>query len=141
MCRQTTDLVASTTSSHDKFIASLENFSQEVRQLNSENQIMLEESSEHSEHLRESFIRLCHETDEWGELANTKIIRFTDQQMSAFSSQKQQLQCLQMVNMTAVQFNEKFWMEGILKYSIRGNKTEVGTKYLLWTLSHVKWFL
>ncbi|KYO42298.1 kinesin-like protein KIF11 isoform X1 [Alligator mississippiensis] len=93
---QTTDLVASTTSSHDKFIASLENFSQEVRQLNSENQIMLEESSEHSEHLRESFIRLCHETDEWGELANTKIIRFTDQQMSAFSSQKQQLQCLQM---------------------------------------------
>ncbi|XP_019411730.1 PREDICTED: kinesin-like protein KIF11 isoform X1 [Crocodylus porosus] len=93
---QTTDLVTCTTSSHDKFITSLENFSQELRQLNSENQIMLEESSEHSEQLRGSFLRVCHETDEWSELANTKIIHFTDQQMSTFSSQKQQLQSLQM---------------------------------------------
>ncbi|XP_074855659.1 kinesin-like protein KIF11 [Carettochelys insculpta] len=94
-CLQTTDLVNCTTSQHNKNIASLDNFSQEIRQLYREDKKLLEESTEHCEQLCRSLTTLCQETDEWVESANTKIDCITDQQIPYFSSELERLQCLQ----------------------------------------------
>uniref|UniRef100_A0A8C8R9C9 Kinesin family member 11 n=1 Tax=Pelusios castaneus TaxID=367368 RepID=A0A8C8R9C9_9SAUR len=92
---QTTDLVSCTNSHHNKYIASLHNFSQEIRKLNREDEKMLEKSTECCEQLRRSLTSVCQETDEWVEAANSKIDCFTDQQMSSFSSELERLQSLQ----------------------------------------------
>ncbi|XP_043375517.1 kinesin-like protein KIF11 isoform X3 [Dermochelys coriacea] len=92
---QTTDLVSCTTSHHNKYIASLDNFSREIRKLNREDKKLLKESTECCEKLRRTLTSVCQETDEWVESANTKIDCLTDQQISSFSSELEQLQCLQ----------------------------------------------
>uniref|UniRef100_A0A8C0AWF0 Kinesin-like protein n=1 Tax=Buteo japonicus TaxID=224669 RepID=A0A8C0AWF0_9AVES len=50
-CRKTTDLVSSTNSNYSKFIASLDDFSQELRIITAENKMMLEESTDHCQQL------------------------------------------------------------------------------------------
>ncbi|CAM4582953.1 unnamed protein product [Lepidochelys olivacea] len=92
---QTTDLVSCTTSHHNKYIASLDKFSREIRKLNREDEKLLKESTECCEQLRRTLTTVCQETDEWVESANTKIDCLTDQQISSFSSELEQLQCLQ----------------------------------------------
>ncbi|KAK4821686.1 hypothetical protein QYF61_027388 [Mycteria americana] len=95
---KTTDLVSSTTSNHGKFIASLDNFSQELRIINAENKMMLEESTDHCQQLLSSLKNVSRDTDKWGEFTTAQIVDFTNQQLLSFSDEKQQLQCLQKKN-------------------------------------------
>ncbi|XP_006113236.2 kinesin-like protein KIF11 [Pelodiscus sinensis] len=95
ICLQTTDLVSCTTSHRNRYIASLDDFSQEIRQVNREDKKLLEESTECCEQLCRSLTTACQETDGWVESANTKIGCLTDQQISSFSSELERLQCFQ----------------------------------------------
>ncbi|XP_054688319.1 kinesin-like protein KIF11 isoform X1 [Grus americana] len=95
---KTTDLVSSTASNHSKFIASLDNFSQELRIINAENKMMLEESTGHCQHLLSNLKNVSQDTDKWGEFTTAQIVNFTNQQLLSFKDKKQQLQCLQKKN-------------------------------------------
>ncbi|KAI6066337.1 Kinesin-like protein KIF11 [Aix galericulata] len=95
---KTTDLVSSATSNHSKFIASIDNFSEELRIINAENKMMLEESTDHCQRLLSSLKDVSQDTDKWGELATAQIISFTDQQLLSFSDEKKQLLCSQQKN-------------------------------------------
>ncbi|XP_027765397.1 kinesin-like protein KIF11 [Empidonax traillii] len=92
---KTTDLVSSTNSNHDKCTASLDNFSQELRGINAENKMMLEESSEHCQHLLNNLKDMSQDTKNWCEFTTAQMVSFTDQQLLSFSDEKQQFQCLQ----------------------------------------------
>ncbi|KFV82797.1 Kinesin-like KIF11, partial [Struthio camelus australis] len=92
---KTTDLVSSTTSNHHKFIASLDNFSQELRDINCENRKMLEESTDHCQQLLSNLRNISDDTDKWSEFTTAQIVSFTDQQLLSFGKEKKQLQCLQ----------------------------------------------
>uniref|UniRef100_A0A663DZF0 Kinesin family member 11 n=1 Tax=Aquila chrysaetos chrysaetos TaxID=223781 RepID=A0A663DZF0_AQUCH len=96
-CRKTTDLVSSTNSNHSKFIASLDDFSQELRIINAENEMMLEESTDHCQQLLSNLKNVSQDTDKWAEFTTAQIVDFTNQQLLSFSYEKQQLQCLQKV--------------------------------------------
>uniref|UniRef100_A0A8C8APB8 Kinesin-like protein n=1 Tax=Otus sunia TaxID=257818 RepID=A0A8C8APB8_9STRI len=96
-CRKTTDLVSSTVSNHSKFIASLDNFSQELRIINAENRMMLEESTDHCQQLLSNLKNVSQDTDKWGEFTTAQISNFTDQQLLSLNDEKQQLQYLQKV--------------------------------------------
>ncbi|XP_068544189.1 kinesin-like protein KIF11 [Anas acuta] len=95
---KTTDLVSSATSNHSKFIASMDNFSEELRIINAENKMMLEESTDHCQQLLSSLKDVSQDTDKWGEHAAARIISFTDQQLLSFSDEKKQLLCSQQKN-------------------------------------------
>ncbi|XP_071420412.1 kinesin-like protein KIF11 isoform X4 [Pithys albifrons albifrons] len=95
---KTTDLVSSTNSNHNKFIASLDNFSQELRSINAESKIMLEESHDHCQHLFSNLRDIPQDTKTWGEFATAQMVSFTDQQLLLLSDEKQQFQCLQKKN-------------------------------------------
>uniref|UniRef100_A0A663M8C2 Kinesin family member 11 n=1 Tax=Athene cunicularia TaxID=194338 RepID=A0A663M8C2_ATHCN len=92
---KTTDIVSSTISNHSKFIASLDNFSQELSIINAENKMMLEESTDHCQQLRSNLKNVSQDTDKWGEFTTAQIINFTNQQLLSLSDEKQQLQYLQ----------------------------------------------
>lgn len=96
-CRKTTDLVSSTNSNHSKFIASLDDFSQELRIINAENKMMLEESTDHCQQLLSNLKNVSQDTDKWAEFTTAQIVDFTNHQLLSFSYEKQQLQCLQKV--------------------------------------------
>uniref|UniRef100_A0A663DZG1 Kinesin-like protein n=1 Tax=Aquila chrysaetos chrysaetos TaxID=223781 RepID=A0A663DZG1_AQUCH len=91
-CRKTTDLVSSTNSNHSKFIASLDDFSQELRIINAENEMMLEESTDHCQQLLSNLKNVSQDTDKWAEFTTAQIVDFTNQQLLSFSYEKQQLQ-------------------------------------------------
>uniref|UniRef100_A0A8D0GD80 Kinesin motor domain-containing protein n=1 Tax=Sphenodon punctatus TaxID=8508 RepID=A0A8D0GD80_SPHPU len=95
---QATDLVDCTTSHHNKFAVSLGNVSQEIRQSCNKDKNLLEESTKHCEQLDSSLANVCQEINNWRELANTKVVCVTDQQISFLNSKKEQLQGLQKVN-------------------------------------------
>ncbi|XP_010563226.1 PREDICTED: kinesin-like protein KIF11 isoform X1 [Haliaeetus leucocephalus] len=95
---KTTDLVSSTNSNHSKFIASLDDFSQELRIINAENKMMLEESTDHCQQLLSNLKNVSQDTDKWAEFTTAQIVDFTNQQLLSFSYEKQQLQCLQKKN-------------------------------------------
>uniref|UniRef100_A0A8D2NXK5 Kinesin family member 11 n=1 Tax=Zosterops lateralis melanops TaxID=1220523 RepID=A0A8D2NXK5_ZOSLA len=95
---KTTDLVSSTNSNHSKFVASLDNFSQELRSLNAENKTMLEDSIDHCQRLLNNLKNVCQDTNTWRELTTAQMINFTNQQLSSFEDEKQQFQYLQKKN-------------------------------------------
>ncbi|XP_010009169.1 PREDICTED: kinesin-like protein KIF11, partial [Nestor notabilis] len=95
---KTTDLVSSATSNHSKFIASLDNFSQDLRTVNAENKMMLEKSTDHCCQLLTNLKNVSQDTDKWGEFTTAQIVDFTNQQLLSFSDEKQQLECLQKKN-------------------------------------------
>ncbi|KAM9549829.1 kinesin-like protein KIF11 isoform 3-T3 [Guaruba guarouba] len=95
---KTTNLVSSATSDHSKFIASLDNFSQDLRTINAENKMMLEKSTEHCCQLLTSLKNVSQDTDKWGEFMTAQIVDFTNQQLLSLSDKKQQLECLQKKN-------------------------------------------
>ncbi|KAM6265966.1 kinesin-like protein KIF11 [Porphyrio hochstetteri] len=95
---KTTDLVNSSTSNHSRFIASLDNFSQELRIINAENKVMLEKSTDCCQHLLSSLKNVSQDTDNWCEFTTAQIANFTNQQLSSLEDEKQQLQCLQKKN-------------------------------------------
>ncbi|KAM9612384.1 kinesin-like protein KIF11 isoform 1-T1 [Morphnus guianensis] len=95
---KTTDLVSSTNSNHSKFIASLDDFSQELRIINAENKMMLEESTDHCQQLLSNLRNVSQGTNKWAEFTTAQIVDFTNQQLLSFSYEKQQLQCLQKKN-------------------------------------------
>uniref|UniRef100_A0A8C0AWI9 Kinesin family member 11 n=1 Tax=Buteo japonicus TaxID=224669 RepID=A0A8C0AWI9_9AVES len=97
-CRKTTDLVSSTNSNYSKFIASLDDFSQELRIITAENKMMLEESTDHCQQLLSNLKNASRDTDKWAEFTTAQIVDFTNQQLLSFSYEKQQLQCLQKKN-------------------------------------------
>ncbi|XP_032551542.1 kinesin-like protein KIF11 isoform X1 [Chiroxiphia lanceolata] len=92
---KTTDLVSSANSNHSKCITSLDNFSQELRGINAESKIMLEESSDHCQHLLSNLKDVSQDTKTWCEFTTAQVVNFTDQQLSSFNDEKQQFQCLQ----------------------------------------------
>ncbi|XP_067156176.1 kinesin-like protein KIF11 [Apteryx mantelli] len=92
---KTTDLVSSTTSNHNKFIASLDNFSQELRDINCENKKMLEESTDRCQQLLSNLTNMSQDTDKWCEFTTAQVVSFTDQQLLSFGKEKQHLHCLQ----------------------------------------------
>ncbi|KAJ7416856.1 Kinesin-like protein KIF11 [Pitangus sulphuratus] len=92
---KTTHLVSSTNSNHGKCTASLDNFSQELRGINAENKMMLEESSDHCQHLLSNLKDVSQDTKTWCEFTTAQMVNFTDQQLLSFSDEKQQFQCLQ----------------------------------------------
>ncbi|XP_065528004.1 kinesin-like protein KIF11 [Lathamus discolor] len=93
-----TDLVSSATSNHSKFIASLDNFSQDLRTINAENKMMLEKSTDHCCQLLTNLKNVSQDADKWGEFMTAQIVSFTNQQLLSFSDKKQQLECLQKKN-------------------------------------------
>ncbi|KFO70975.1 Kinesin-like KIF11, partial [Cuculus canorus] len=95
---KTADLVSSTTSNHRKFTTSLDNFSQELRILNTENKMMLEESTDHCQQLLGNLKSLSQDTDKWGEFTTARIVDFTNQQLLSLSDDEEQLQGLQKKN-------------------------------------------
>ncbi|XP_009896048.2 kinesin-like protein KIF11 [Dryobates pubescens] len=95
---KTTDLVSSTTSNHNKFIASLDNFSQELSIINAENKMMLEESTDHCQQLLSNLKNVSQDIDKWGEFTTAHVGDLTNQQLLCFSDEKQQLQCLKKSN-------------------------------------------
>ncbi|XP_005144111.2 kinesin-like protein KIF11 [Melopsittacus undulatus] len=95
---KTTDLVSSATSNHSKFIASLDNFSQDLRTINAENKMMLEKSTDHCCQLLTSLKNVSQDTDKWGEFTTAQIVDFTNQQLLSFNDENQQLECLQKKN-------------------------------------------
>uniref|UniRef100_A0A672VDF1 Kinesin family member 11 n=1 Tax=Strigops habroptila TaxID=2489341 RepID=A0A672VDF1_STRHB len=95
---KTTDLVSSAASNHSKFIASLDNFSQDLRTTNAENKMMLEKSTDHCHQLLTNLTNVSQDTDKWGEITTAQIVDFTNQQLLSFSDEKQQLECLQKKN-------------------------------------------
>uniref|UniRef100_A0A8B9G0U4 Kinesin-like protein n=1 Tax=Amazona collaria TaxID=241587 RepID=A0A8B9G0U4_9PSIT len=94
---KTTDLVSSATSNHSKFIASLDNFSQDLRTINAENKMMLEKSTDHCCQLLTNLKNVSQDTDKWGEFMTAQIADYTNQQLLSLSDKKQQLECLQKV--------------------------------------------
>ncbi|XP_025907431.1 kinesin-like protein KIF11 [Nothoprocta perdicaria] len=92
---KTTDLVSSTTSNHSKFIASLDNFSQELQDVNCENRKMLKESTDHCQQLLCNLTNMSQDTDKWCEFATAQVVSFTDQQLLSFSKEKHHLHRLQ----------------------------------------------
>ncbi|KAM4669163.1 kinesin-like protein KIF11 isoform 3-T3 [Amazona ochrocephala] len=95
---KTTDLVSSATSNHSKFIASLDNFSQDLRTINAENKMMLEKSTDHCCQLLTNLKNVSQDTDKWGEFMTAQIADYTNQQLLSLSDKKQQLECLQKKN-------------------------------------------
>ncbi|TRZ25460.1 hypothetical protein HGM15179_001519 [Zosterops borbonicus] len=95
---KTTDLVSSTNSNHSKFVASLDNFSQELRSINAENKTMLEDSIDHCQRLLNNLKNVSQDTNTWRELTTAQMINFTNQQLSSFEDEKQQFQYLQKKN-------------------------------------------
>ncbi|KAM9380089.1 kinesin-like protein KIF11 [Phaethornis superciliosus] len=95
---KTTDLVSSTTLSHNGFIASLDNFSQELRVINAENKRMLEESTDHCQQLISNLKNVSQNTGKWNEFTTAQIVNFTNRHLLSFSDEKQQLQVLQKKN-------------------------------------------
>ncbi|KFO83572.1 Kinesin-like KIF11, partial [Buceros rhinoceros silvestris] len=95
---KTADLVSSACSNHSKVIASLDNFSQELRIINAENEMMLEESTDHCQRLLSNLKNVSQDTDKWGEFTTAQVVDFTNQQLLSFSDEKQQLQHLQKKN-------------------------------------------
>ncbi|XP_064000764.1 kinesin-like protein KIF11 [Pogoniulus pusillus] len=95
---KTTDLVNSTTSNHNKFIASLDNFCQELRTINAENKMMLEESTDHCQQLLSNLKNVSQDIDKWGESTTAHVADITSQQLLYFNDEKQQLQCLKKNN-------------------------------------------
>lgn len=75
----------------------MDNFSEELRIINAENKMMLEESTDHCQQLLSSLKDVSRDTDKWGEHAAARIISFTDQQLLSFSDEKKQLLCSQQV--------------------------------------------
>lgn len=76
----------------------MDNFSQELRNINAENKMMLEESTDHCQQLLSSLKNVSQDTDKWGELATAQIISVTDQHLLSFSDEKKQLMCSQQVH-------------------------------------------
>ncbi|XP_042643873.1 kinesin-like protein KIF11 isoform X2 [Tyto alba] len=95
---KTTDLVSSTTSNHSKFIASLDNFSQELGIINAENKMMLEESTDHCQQLLSNLKNVSQDTDKWGEHETAQIVHLSSQHLLFLNDEKQQLQYLQKKN-------------------------------------------
>ncbi|XP_061204985.1 kinesin-like protein KIF11 [Neopsephotus bourkii] len=95
---KTTDLVSSATSNHSKFIASLDNFSQELRTINDENKTMLERSTDYCSQLLTNLKNVSQDTDKWGEFTTAQIVNFTNQQLLSLNDENQQLECLQKKN-------------------------------------------
>lgn len=96
-CRKTTDLVTSTNSNHSKFAASLDNFSQELKNINTENKMMLEESNDHCQHLLSNLKNVSQDTNAWGEFTSVQMINFTNQQLLSLKDEREQFQYLQKV--------------------------------------------
>uniref|UniRef100_A0A8D0GFF4 Kinesin motor domain-containing protein n=1 Tax=Sphenodon punctatus TaxID=8508 RepID=A0A8D0GFF4_SPHPU len=96
--RQATGLVGCTASHHSKLAVSLGNVSKEIRQSCNKDKNLIEDSTKHCEQLVSSLASVCQEMNNWGELANTKVVCVADQQISFLSSKKEQLQGLQKVN-------------------------------------------
>ncbi|XP_061315110.1 kinesin-like protein KIF11 isoform X1 [Pezoporus flaviventris] len=95
---KTTDLVSSATSNHSKFIASLDNFSQDLRTINAENKMMLEKSTDYCCQLLTNLKNVSQDTDKWGEFMTAQIVDLTNRQLLRFSDENQQLECLQKKN-------------------------------------------
>ncbi|OXB72251.1 UNVERIFIED_CONTAM: hypothetical protein H355_012675, partial [Colinus virginianus] len=95
---KTTDLVSSTASNHCRFIASMDNFSKELRIINGENKRMLEDSTDHCQQLLINLGNVSQEADKCAEHTIAQIASFTDQQLSSFRDEKQQLMCFQKKN-------------------------------------------
>ncbi|KGL76230.1 Kinesin-like KIF11, partial [Tinamus guttatus] len=92
---KTVDLVSSTTSNHSKFIASLDNYSQELQDVNCENGKMLKESADHCQQLLCNLTNMSQDADKWCEVATAQVVTFTDQQLSSFSKEKHRIHSLQ----------------------------------------------
>ncbi|KFW02036.1 Kinesin-like KIF11, partial [Eurypyga helias] len=95
---KTTDLVSNTASSQSNFIASLDDFSQDLRTINAENKVMLEESTDRCHQLLSNLKNVSQDTDKWGEFATAQMVNFTNQHLLSFNDEKQQLQSLQKKN-------------------------------------------
>ncbi|KAM6105803.1 kinesin-like protein KIF11 [Pterocles gutturalis] len=95
---KTTDLFSSTASNHSKFIASLDNLSQELRIINAENTTMLEKSTDRCQQLLSNLKNVSQDTDKWSEFTTAQIVDLTSQQLLSLSDEKQQLQCSQKKN-------------------------------------------
>uniref|UniRef100_A0A8C9F7D2 Kinesin family member 11 n=1 Tax=Pavo cristatus TaxID=9049 RepID=A0A8C9F7D2_PAVCR len=95
---KTTDLVSSTASNHSRFLASMDNFSKELRIINGENKRMLEDSTDHCQQLLINLRNVSQDADKCAELTIAQIAGFTDQQLSSFRDEKQQFMCFQKKN-------------------------------------------
>ncbi|XP_030058868.1 kinesin-like protein KIF11 isoform X2 [Microcaecilia unicolor] len=90
-----TDAISSTASQQEKFVTVSDNLQQEMRQLTSLNSHTLEESNKQCGELSSSITREYQETEQWWEVADTKVACLTEQQKSYLDARKLQLQCLQ----------------------------------------------
>lgn len=134
-CRKTTDLVSSTNSNYSKFIASLDDFSQELRIITAENKMMLEESTDHCQQLLSNLKNASRDTDKWAEFTTAQIVDFTNQQLLSFSYEKQQLQCLQKVPIVTWSLIQHF-ETGFNSRICRGGKFSLIARTKLWFSDH-----
>lgn len=131
-CRKTTDLVTSTNSNRSKFAASLDNFSQELRSINTENKTMLEESNDHCQHLLSNLKNVSQDTRAWGEFTTVQTINFTNQQLLSFKDEKEQFQYLQKVPIVICSLMQHPETDFIAEFVEGRKKFSVIVKTKLW---------
>ncbi|XP_072197114.1 kinesin-like protein KIF11 [Excalfactoria chinensis] len=95
---KTTDLVSSTASNHSRFLATMDDFSKDLRIVNRENKMMLEDSTDRCQQLLIGLRNVSQDADKCAELTIAQIADFTNQQLLSFGDEKQQLMCFQKKN-------------------------------------------
>ncbi|KAM4636768.1 kinesin-like protein KIF11 [Discoglossus pictus] len=90
-----TDVIVSTSTHHNTFVAQSQDMASEVRKLAGSNMSTVEESTKQCEKLSSSISAISQETEQWCDNANNKVLAIAEQQVLYLHTSKVQLESLQ----------------------------------------------